>query len=328
MLASHLPLPLRLGANRGESALRTAFTFFSLSPGDAVLVMWRASGHDLPMAINLALQCCRKIQKKYGTHETFMGHKLYLRIGISAGNLSFISVKGWDRQYFFICNWTLDDVIEAQGLSANHQVMLSQNCWDLCEQKRIRARPLAGKRAMKPAFHFLRPPKSSSVDCTFNRSIHALHDVMMWNTDSKITKLQNHDRQKAVWSESPRKRDLCSELRPITSLFIQLRFTDKITVLELSKTLSDCSKMISEIIIPYKGEINKTLLFDKGCTVLCIFGFSGAKMADESAHALQCALQIFHKASTSLRNLRSGIAFCGFTGHPERFEHTGRPPLS
>ncbi|XP_032297394.1 adenylate cyclase type 10-like [Coturnix japonica] len=52
-------------------------------------------------------------------------------------------------------------------------------------------------------------------------------------------------------------------------------------------------------------------------------------MADESAHALQCALQIFHKASTSLRNLRqvstavsSGIAFCGFTGHPERFEHT------
>ncbi|XP_015705001.1 adenylate cyclase type 10-like [Coturnix japonica] len=117
--------------------------------GDAVLVMWRASGHDLPMAINLALQCCRKIQKKYGTHETFMGHKLYLRIGISAGNLSFISVKGWDRQYFFICNWTLDDVIEAQGLSANHQVMLSQNCWDLCEQKRIRARPLAGKRAMK-----------------------------------------------------------------------------------------------------------------------------------------------------------------------------------
>lgn len=24
----------------------------------------------------------------------------------------------------------------------------------------------------------------------------------------------------------------------------------------------------------------------------------------------------------------SGAAFCGFTGHPERFEHTGRAPLS
>lgn len=87
MLASCLPLPLRLGANRGESALRTAFTFL-LSPGDAVLVMWRASGHDLPMAINLALQCCRKIQKKYGTHETFMGHKLYLRIGTVTDGLT------------------------------------------------------------------------------------------------------------------------------------------------------------------------------------------------------------------------------------------------
>lgn len=57
--------------------------------------------------------------------------------------------------------------------------------------------------------------------------------------------------------------ELCSELRPVTSLFVQLQFADKISTVELSSSLSDSSSMISEIISPHKGEINKTLLFDK-----------------------------------------------------------------
>lgn len=80
-LASCLLLSLRLGATRGESALGRAFTFPCLSPGDAVLVLWRAAQPHLPTAINLALQCSRKIQEKYGTHDTHMGLKLHLKIG-------------------------------------------------------------------------------------------------------------------------------------------------------------------------------------------------------------------------------------------------------
>ena len=57
--------------------------------------------------------------------------------------------------------------------------------------------------------------------------------------------------------------ELCSELRPVTSLFVQLQFADKISTVELSSSLSNSSSMISEIISPHKGEINKSLLFDK-----------------------------------------------------------------
>lgn len=57
--------------------------------------------------------------------------------------------------------------------------------------------------------------------------------------------------------------ELCSELRPVTSLFVQLKFADRINAIELSSSLGDCSNTISGIISPHKGEINKTLLFDK-----------------------------------------------------------------
>jgi len=69
--------------------------------------------------------------------------------GISAGMLSFMSVRGGDRQYFFVCSGALDEVVKAQKLSAAHEVVLSQTCWELCDQKRIRAKPLAGKGAVK-----------------------------------------------------------------------------------------------------------------------------------------------------------------------------------
>ena len=79
--ASCLLLSLRLDATEGESAIGRAFTSPSLSPGDAMLVLWRAAGPQLPTAINLALQCCRKVQKKYGTYDTHSGLKLHLKIG-------------------------------------------------------------------------------------------------------------------------------------------------------------------------------------------------------------------------------------------------------
>lgn len=41
----------------------------------------------------------------------------------------------------------------------------------------------------------------------------------------------------------------------------------------------------------------------QGCTFLCVFGMSGAKLHHESTHALDSALQIFSTCSTSLRNL-------------------------
>lgn len=77
-----LSLPLSIG--RGESGLSRACTFPSLSPGDAVLVLWRALPQETAKTIHLVLQCSRQIQKKHGSHETNVGQNVRLKIGTGA----------------------------------------------------------------------------------------------------------------------------------------------------------------------------------------------------------------------------------------------------
>eukprot|EP00076_Gallus_gallus_P035383 XP_025000921.1 adenylate cyclase type 10-like [Gallus gallus] len=286
--------------------------------------------------------------------------------------LSFMSVRGGDRQYFFVCSGALDEVVKAQKLSAAHEVVLSQTCWELCDQKRIRAKPLAGKGAVKVVGMrrlARREWKDAVVQLSSARGERHLKGtglrrptLRMCDDSELAARLEKYlstavlrkvwppllaaacregrkqcgalgkmGSQKKVQSELREDvpLELCSELRPVTSLFVQLKFADRINAIELSSSLGDCSNTISGIISPHKGEINKTLLFDKGCTFLCVFGFPGEKLAHEITHALECAMQIFHMTSMGLRKLQlvsvgvsSGAAFCGFTGHPERFEHT------
>lgn len=56
---------------------------------------------------------------------------------------------------------------------------------------------------------------------------------------------------------------LWSELRPVTSLFVQLQFSAEANLLDLRRGLSNANRIISAILSPHKGENNKSLLFDK-----------------------------------------------------------------
>ncbi|XP_069630019.1 adenylate cyclase type 10-like, partial [Haliaeetus albicilla] len=123
--------------------------------------------------------------------------------------------------------------------------------------------------------------------------------------------------------------DLFSELRPVTSVFVQLQLTAGISTVDIRTIIHDASRMMLEILCPHKGEINKIVLFDKGCMFLLVFGLGGEKLRYESIHALQSAIQIFNSCSTMLMEIEavsvavtSGTAFCGVTGHPLRHEYT------
>lgn len=132
--------------------------------------------------------------------------------------------------------------------------------------------------------------------------------------------------------------DLFSELRPVTSLFVQLQLTAGISTVDIRTLIHDASRKMLEILCPHKGKINKIVLFDKvsvweqslpptlrgwavrkrerlplrhcskmccirpwqGCMFLCVFGLSGEKLPYESIHALQSAIQIFNSCSTML----------------------------
>ena len=66
-----------------------------LSPGDAVLVLWRVKQTELKDTISLVLQCSQQIQEKYGIRETDVGQKLRLKIGMGSAGLAAACADAW-----------------------------------------------------------------------------------------------------------------------------------------------------------------------------------------------------------------------------------------
>ncbi|XP_074874611.1 adenylate cyclase type 10-like [Buteo buteo] len=308
--------------------------------GDAVLVLWRAPPQELAKTISLVLQCSRQIQRKYGNRDTHVGQKIQLKIGISAGPMDLLVVGSRRRQYFLIYGEALDAVCEAEELAHAGEVILSATSWELCEQHRLRTRRLAGKRAVKvtgmdpmswsecqealrklvqhPRSHRLEGEGAMRPALLLPGGANAYDVLSKYISGAALGKLD--DRVPL---------DLFSELRPVTSLFVQLRLTARISTVDIRTIIHDASRMMLEILCPHKGEINKIVLFDKGCMFLCVFGLGGEKLPYESIHALQSAIQIFTSCSTMLMEIEavsvavtSGMVFCGVTGHPLRHEYT------
>lgn len=55
-------------------------------------------------------------------------------IGLSAGQISQVIVGDEQRQYLLVFGQDVDDVQLAQRLAQANEIVLSWNCWKLCEQ--------------------------------------------------------------------------------------------------------------------------------------------------------------------------------------------------
>ncbi|XP_074936355.1 adenylate cyclase type 10-like [Phalacrocorax aristotelis] len=309
--------------------------------GDAVLVLWRTSHRELAKTISLVLQCSRQIQKKYGSRDTPVGQKVRLKIGISAAPMSLVVFGDRDWRYFCICGQALHEVCEAHELADPGDVVLSATSWELCEQHRLRTKHLACKRAVKVT-GMDQMSRSERQEALRKLVRHPLSHRLEGEGAMRPTRvLSNRPKlvemfRKYIPEAALRKLDdrlpldLFSELRPVTSLFVHLQLSaDIISTAEVFEFLHSASRMLLEILSPHKGEVNKVLLCDKGCTFLCVFGLIGEKLPYKSLHALQSAVQIFNSFSTMFGGKKavsvavtSGMVFCGITGHPLRNEYT------
>ncbi|XP_074994612.1 adenylate cyclase type 10-like [Calonectris borealis] len=285
--------------------------------------------------IRLVLQCSRQIQKKHGSHETNVRQNIQLKIGPM--DLLIVRQRTW--QYFLISGPALDEVCEAQELATAGEVILSAAAWEQCEQQSLRTRRCEGKRARKVTdMDWM--PWSESQD-VLRRLVQYPMEHRLEGEGAMRPPLMPHDPdaeeeiRKYIPEAALRKLDdrvpldFFSELRPVTSLFVQLRLAAGSSKEDFCVILRNASRMMLEILRPHNGEINKVLLFDKGCTFLCVFGLTGEKLPYESVHALQCASQISYACPMMLREIQavsvavtSGTVFCGVLGHPLRHEYT------
>lgn len=80
-LVSAVPaMERRSGRVRSQQSLDVPL----LSPGDAVLLLWRARPSEMAKTISLVVHCSWQIQKKYRRHDMLVGQKFRLKIGTSA----------------------------------------------------------------------------------------------------------------------------------------------------------------------------------------------------------------------------------------------------
>ncbi|XP_053882135.1 adenylate cyclase type 10-like [Malaclemys terrapin pileata] len=309
--------------------------------GDALLALWRVQRSQMSDIITLALKCSLRIQKEYGVRETEVGLKLQVKIGLSAGHISKVVVGDNKHQYFLVLGRAVDEVRLAQNLAKASEVILSPNCWELCNRNMIEIETIKDQRSVKA--RYIKNISEIEFDEFFWKCTEYLQHYPTGENNSILratsTLSPNDELEKSLRKyvmrnilkkiDDNQPLEYLSELRPVTIVFVNLQFDKSVSTLDLCKVIHDVSVKISNIIHVFSGKINKVFMFDKGCTFLCVFGLPGDKQADESAHALDSAFKIFNFCSKMSMKIKivsigvtSGSVFCGIVGHHARHEYT------
>ncbi|XP_039341045.1 adenylate cyclase type 10 isoform X3 [Mauremys reevesii] len=309
--------------------------------GDALLALWKVQRSQLSDIITLALKCSLRIQEEYGVRETEVGLELRVKIGLSAGHISKVVVGDNKHQYFLVIGRAVDEVRLAQNLAKASEVILSPNCWELCNRNMIEIERIKDQRAVKA--RYIKTISETEFDEFFWKCTEYLQHYPTGESNSILratsTLSPNDELEKCLRKyvmrnilkkiDDNQPLEYLSELRPVTIVFVNLQFDERAKTLHLCKAIHDANVKISDIIHVFRGKINKVFMFDKGCTFLCVFGLPGDKQADESTHALDSAFQIFNFCSEKLMKIKlvsvgvtSGPVFCGVVGHRVRHEYT------
>ncbi|KAM9129108.1 adenylate cyclase type 10 [Pangshura tecta] len=309
--------------------------------GDALLALWKVQRSQLSDIITLALKCSLRIQEEYGVRETEVGLELRVKIGLSAGHISKVVVGDNKHQYFLVIGRAVDEVRLAQNLAKASEVILSPNCWELCNRNMIEIERIKDQRAVKA--RYIKNISEIEFDEFFWKCTEYLQHYPTGESNTSLratsTLSPNDELEKCLRKyvmrnilkkiDDNQPLEYLSELRPVTIVFVNLQFDESANTLHLCKAIHDANVKISDIIHVFSGKINKVFMFDKGCTFLCVFGLPGDKQADESTHALDSAFKIFNFCSETLMKIKlvsigvtSGPVFCGVVGHRVRHEYT------
>ncbi|XP_012513197.1 PREDICTED: adenylate cyclase type 10 [Propithecus coquereli] len=308
--------------------------------GDALLAMWKVERKQLKNIITVVIKCSLEIHGLFETQESEEGLDIQVKIGLAAGHISMLVFGDETRSYFLVMGQTVDDVRRAQNMAQMNDVILSPNCWQLCDRSMIEIERIPDQRAVK--VNFLKPPPAFNFDEFFTKCMtfmdyypsgddkNLLRLACMLESDPHLELSLQKYVMESIWKQIDDRQLLgyLSELRPVTIVFVNLMFKDQNKAEVIGSAIQDACMHITSVLKVFRGQINKVFMFDKGCSFLCVFGFPGEKAQDEVTHALESAVDIFdfcsqvHKIHTVSIGVASGIVFCGIVGHTVRHEYT------
>uniref|UniRef100_A0A8C9PA75 Adenylate cyclase 10 n=1 Tax=Spermophilus dauricus TaxID=99837 RepID=A0A8C9PA75_SPEDA len=309
--------------------------------GDALLALWKVERKQLKNIITVVIKCSLEIHGLFEAQEVEEGLDVRVKIGLAAGHISMLVFGDDTRNYFLVIGQAVDDVRLAQNMARMNDVILSPNCWQLCDRNMIEIERIPDQRAVKLNFGKPKPGRTwvslgqgTRASLAKSTPPPALLDFLrlacILDSDPKLEmSLQKYVMENILKQiDDKQLGGYLSELRPVTIVFVNLMFKEQDKPEVIGTAIQDACVHITSVLKVFRGQINKVFMFDKGCSFLCVFGFPGEKAPDEFSHALESAVDIFdfcsqvHKIHTVSIGVASGVVFCGIVGHTVRHEYT------
>ncbi|XP_008573802.1 PREDICTED: adenylate cyclase type 10 [Galeopterus variegatus] len=308
--------------------------------GDALLALWKVERKQLKNIITVVIKCSLEIHGLFKTQESEESPDVQVKIGLAAGHITVLVFGDETRNHFLVIGQAVDDVRRAQNMAQMNDVIMSPNCWQLCDRSMIEIERIPDQRAVK--VNFLKLPPTFNFDEFFTKCM-TFMNYYPSGSDKSLLRLAcmlesdpelELSLQKFVMEiilkqiDDKQLRGYLSELRPVTIVFVNLIFKEQNKAEVIGPAIQDACVHINSVLKVFRGQINKVFMFDKGCSFLCVFGFPGEKAPNEVTHALESAVDIFdfcsqvYKIRTVSIGVASGIVFCGIVGHTVRHEYT------
>uniref|UniRef100_A0A8D2GE95 Guanylate cyclase domain-containing protein n=1 Tax=Theropithecus gelada TaxID=9565 RepID=A0A8D2GE95_THEGE len=307
--------------------------------GNMLLALWRVEQNQLSDIITLVAKCSLEIQEKFGIYHTREGQDLQLKIGLSAGRISQVIVGDERQQYLLVIGRDVDDVRLAQRLAQANEIVLSWNCWMLCEQYMFEVEIMREDEAVKVGVTLSFLPKPQILNINFPHGqgpfiflfSETLRTALELDPHSDLDqKLRKHIMKNLLKKiDEGQPVEYVSEFRTVTLVLVSLEFHKTAWMLHLCHLIQESALYISTVIEKGGGQLSRIFMFEKGCMFLCVFGLPGDKKPDECAHALESSFSIFsfcweNPAKTKLVSISitNGPVFCGVVGAVARHEYT------
>nr|XP_045365185.1 adenylate cyclase type 10-like isoform X3 [Camelus bactrianus] len=307
--------------------------------GNVLLALWTVEQNQLSDIITLVAKCSLEIQEKFGIYHTREGQDLQLKIGLSAGRISQVIVGDEQRQYLLVIGRDVDGVQLAQRLAQANEIVLSWNCWKLCEQYMFEVEIMREDEAVK--LRDMRISDPFDFDEHFDKcldylphyrtSADILRTALELDPDSALEQTLRKHIMKSLLKkiDEGQPMEYISEFRTVTTVLVSLELHKTEWMLHLCHLIQEAALYISTVIEKGGGQLSRIFMFDKGCMFLCVFGLPGDKKPDECAHALESSFSIFsfcweNLAETKLVSISitNGPVFCGMVGAIARHEYT------
>ncbi|XP_017723080.1 PREDICTED: adenylate cyclase type 10 isoform X4 [Rhinopithecus bieti] len=245
--------------------------------GDALLALWRVERKQLKNIITVVIKCSLEIHGLFETHESEEGLDVRVKIGLAAGHISMLVFGDETQSHFLVIGQAVDDVRLAQNMAQMNDVILSPNCWQLCDRSMIEIESIPDQRAVK--VNFLKPPPSFNFDEFFTKCMTFMNyypsgkhkNLLRLACTLKPDPELEMSLQKYVMESILKQIDdkqlqgYLSELRPVTTVFVNLMFKDQDKAEEIGPVIQDAYMHITSVLKIFQGQINKVFMFDKNC---------------------------------------------------------------